>query len=171
VRAALAVAALVAVFAGCGGGGGGEAPPQSLPGASDQILKKADVTRYPADSPERALLQWWRDTQHANFAGYATAFAVPVRKRIQTDRRAQDALNFFAGSIRAARPRVENVERDGPQATVYTDVEYRTPVGATRFVTTTRPQAFVLVRQQGTWRLRDDYFVQVSLPPTLRRAG
>src|SRR5205085_10856621 len=131
----------------------------------------ADVTRYPAGSPERALLQWWRDAQHANIDGYVNGFAVPAKRKIRQDRHLAAAVNYFAGSIRAARPRIEDVERSGSHATVYADIAYRTPVGATRYVTTTRPQAFVLVRQHGAWHLQDDYFVQLALPPSLQRSG
>ena len=45
----------------------------------------------------------------------------------------------------------------------------RTPIGTRRFVESTRPQAFVLVRKGGDWRLADDSYVEQTVPPSLRQ--
>jgi len=163
--------AFAAVAAGCGDGENGNAAPQSLPGAADQILTQSDVDRYPAASPQHALLQWWRDVQYANLTGYFDAFDPSIRQKLQQDSKARAALEYVSGSVRTARPAIASVRRRGPTATVYTAIKYRTPIGTRRFVTTSRPQAFVLVQRGGDWLLQNDSFVQSVLPVRLRRTA
>ncbi len=147
----------------------GEAAPQPLPGPAQQILTRTDVNKYGKDTPEYALLNWWRDAQYANLRGYLSAFPKPLRKLIEQDPRAARALSLFSGSVSVARPEIVDTARRNGTTTIYVEIKYRTPVGAKRFVTTSRPQAFTLVREDGEWFLADDSFVQASLPANLRR--
>jgi len=163
----LTLVLVLALAAGCGGGG--KAAPQAAPGPAQQILTKDDVSKYARDTPEYAFLNWWRDTQYANLRGYLDAFPQPLRKQIEDDPRTPRALALFSGSLSVARPVIADTARRRGTATIYAEIKYRTPVGAKRFLTTTRPQAFVLVREKGEWFLADDSFVQSSLPANLRR--
>jgi hypothetical protein len=158
---------VLALASGCGGGG--KAAPQAAPGPAQQILTREDVNKYARDTPEYAFLNWWRDAQYANLRGYLDAFPKPVRKQIEDDPRTPRALGQFSGFISVARPVIGDTRRRAGTATIYVEIKYRTPIGAKRFVTTTRPQAFVLVRERGEWLLADDAFVQASLPANLRR--
>ncbi|MEN3340789.1 MAG: hypothetical protein V7644_193 [Actinomycetota bacterium] len=166
-RCTLAVVPLLVLAAG--GCGNGTQKPQALPGAAQQPLTRTDVDRYPAGTPQRALLHWWRDAQYVNLAGYLDDFQPAFRRVLRQDRKTLRGLAWFAGSIRPARPTIQNIEVRGNTATIYTRVAYRTPVGLSRFVTSTAPQAFVLVRRRGRWLLHDDNFVQSTLPPQLQR--
>jgi hypothetical protein len=159
---------LLAFVTACGGGG--KAAPQALPGPAEQVLTREDVSKYGKDTPEYTFLGWWRDAQYANFRGYVEAYPRALQNQIEQDPRARRALDLFSGSARVARPTIIDTQRRNGSATIYVEIKYRTPVGAKRYVTTTRPQAFVLVRQGGEWRLADDAFVQSSLPANLRRA-
>jgi hypothetical protein len=132
-------------------------------------LTRSDVNKYGKDTPEYAFLNWWRDAQYANLRGYLDAFPKPLRKQIEQDPRTPRALSLFSGGLSVARPTIVDTARRGQTSTIYVEIKYRTPVGAKRFVTTTRPQAFVLVREGGEWFLADDGFVQSSLPANLRR--
>ena len=163
----LALVVMLALASGCGGGG--KAAPQATPGPAQQILTRDDVSKYGRDTPEYAFLNWWRDTQYANLRGYLAAFPPALRKQIENDPRAQRALSLFSGSLSVARPTIVDTARRKGTSTIYVDIKYRTPVGAKRYVTTSRPQAFVLVREGGEWFLADDSFVQSSLPANLRR--
>jgi hypothetical protein len=94
-----------------------------------------------------------------------------VRDELHADSRSADALNYFSGSIRNARPRVLNVVERAGTATAYVMIEYHQPVGTKRYVTSTTPRAFSLRRISGRWLLTDDVFVQTTLPANLRRGG
>lgn len=163
-----ACAALTLVAAGCGSG---SLPPQEIPGASEQLLSAGAVTRYPASSPQRALLAWWRMAQFADRPAFIAAFTPALRARFEGNRRFGEEIDFFAGSIRNAAPRILSTEIDGDRARVFTKVVYRTPIGASRFLTSTRPQAFELVRHPGGWLLADDTFVQSTLRSLPASAG
>jgi hypothetical protein len=161
------VLALAVLPSGCGGGG--NAAPASPVDAAQQLLGPRDVARYLAGTPERALLDWWRSAQFADFSGYRSSFVPEVRAELDADGRAADALSYFSGSIRSARPRVLSVRASGGSATIYVLIVYHQPVGTRRFITSTVPRAFTLRRLAGRWLLADDVFVQTTLPVFLRR--
>jgi hypothetical protein len=169
VKSSLASAAVVVLALAAAGCGGGSAPPSSAQGAAQQLLRQSDLARYPAGSPARAILEWWRSAQFADAEGYRAAFAPPLRSAVAKDPRAADALNYFAGAIRDARPKILSVSAAKGRATVYTLIEYRQPIGTTRYITSTVPRAFTLERIASRWLLTDDAFVQTTLPAVLRR--
>ena|SRR5215210_4566711 len=164
----LLAALLVLGTAACGDGG--KAAPRGLPGAAEQLLTQSDVDRYPRPTPQHAVLQWWRDAQYSNVTGFVNAFQPSVRAKLRADSKTAAALEYFSSSIRTARPAIANVGIDDATATVYTEVKYRTPIGTSRYVTTSRPQAFVLVRRAARWLLQNDSFFQTGLPVRLRRS-
>jgi hypothetical protein len=164
-----AAGVLAAAVAGCGGGG--QAAPVSPEGAAQQLLAQRDLARYPPGTPARALFEWWRSAQFADALGYRTALAPLLRAKFDAQPRRLDALNYFAGAIRNARPKITNVNAAGGLATVYTLVEFRQPVGTSRFITSSVPRAFEFARVGRKWALADDSFVQATLPATLRRSA
>ena len=164
------MAALTAAGAVAGGCSGGNAsPPQSLTGKAQQLVTRAEIDRYARGTPEHEFLQWWRDVQYSNLSAFVAAFQPTVRQELQSDAKLPDAFEWFAGSIRTARPSINDSQRSGATVTLYTTITYRRPIGITRYVTSTRPQAFVLVRRAGKWKLQSDSFMQATLPKTLRR--
>jgi hypothetical protein len=152
--------AALALVTGCGSG---SLPPQQIPGVSEQLLTAAAVGRYPAGSPQHALLDWWRSAQFADRPAFLAAFTPPLRSRLQRSRTFGEDLDFFAGSIRNAAPRILSTETEGDRARIFTKIEFRNPVGATRFVASSRPQAFELVRRGSDWLLADDTFLRSTL--------
>lgn len=153
---ALATLVLAPVLAsGCGGSG--SLPPQQYPAAAEQLVSATDLRRLDATSPAYAVMAWWRDTQFNDRAGYLRHLTRAIRLRLdesQVDRQ----LPILAAGIRTAKPEILSTEFAAGDATVYTKIAFRQPIGATRYVTTTRPQAFHLVRVAGTWRLADTSF-------------
>jgi hypothetical protein len=143
--------------------------PATLPGAAEQLLTQAEVDRYPVGSPAHAVLAWWRNAQFANLTGFRDAYSRPLRARLETSPLTAQSLAFFSGTIRDARPRIQEVTVSDATAVVTTLIEYREPVGTTRYITSTLPRAFTLIREDGKWRLTDDLFVQTSVPPAFRR--
>jgi hypothetical protein len=153
---ALATLALAPVLAsGCGGSG--TLAPQTYPAAAEQLVSSTDLRRLPETSPAHALMAWWRDTQFDDRAGYLSHLTRAIRLRLdaaEVDRQ----LPILAAGIRTAKPQILSTEFAGDDAVVYTRIVFRQPVGATRYVTTTRPQAFHLVRVRGSWRLSETFF-------------
>ena len=155
----------VLVLAGCGSSG--ELAPQQYPGAAEQLLTRSDVERQAAGTPQADLVAWWRGSQFAERGAFLRGFAAPVVRRL-TEERDLDldrTLEYFSGSIRVTRPEVVDVQVAGRTATVFTMLHMHQPIGAKRFVTATRPQAFAMVRERGRWRLADDYFFKMVVAP------
>jgi hypothetical protein len=156
----LACAALALVSAGCGSH---SLPPQQIPGVSEQLVTPAALARYPASSPQHALLDWWRSAQFADPVAFLAAFTPPVRSRLAHRPAFGEELDYFAGSIRNAAPRILTTEIDGSRARIFTKIAYRTPIGTMHFVIYSRPQAFELVRHGDRWLLADDTLVASAL--------
>ncbi len=160
-----------AASAGCGSG---SAPAAAYPAAAEQLVSPADINRFDSISPERALMTWWRDAQFSDLSGYLSLFAGDIRARLEQGQGERE-LPIFAAGIRTAKPQVVNVELTGDTAIVYTRIVFRQPVGARRYVTTTRPQAFRMIQVGPHWRLSDAYFVdsitRAALGPTRQAAG
>ena len=142
------------------------------PGAADALLPASTVGSFGERTPEHALLAWWRNTQYDDVQGFRQGFADAVKQRLAPTTQLARSVAYFAGAIRTARPTIRSVERDGSaRATVYTLIEYRRPLGSSKYVSATVPRAFVMVFQRGDWRLVDDYFVRLSLPHSLQLPG
>ncbi len=156
--------AALALATGCGAG---SLPQQEIPGASEQLLTPAEVARYPAASPQRALLAWWRNAQFADRPAFLAGFAPSLRSRFEHSPRLGEEFDYFSNGIRNAAPRILSTEVEGNRARVFTRVEYRNLIGATRFVTASRPQAFEFVRGGVSWLLADDTFVRSTLRPLI----
>jgi hypothetical protein len=168
-RAAVSAAALgVLALPAAGCGGGGSAPAAQLPGPAQQILSRSDVTKYSAGTPQRALLQWWRDIQYSNLTGYMNGFQPRVRRVLARDANTAPGLRWFSGAVQTVRPSIVDTEQHGSRVVIYTNLDTRTAVGARHFVTSTRAQAFSLVKKAGAWKLADDSFVQSTLPANLQ---
>jgi hypothetical protein len=155
----LALFALALVLGGCGGGGELEA--LEAP-AAEQVLTRADVERQPQGSPERAVYAWWRAAQYSNLQRYVQAFSTDVRTKLERGE-ARRELRRFADAIRSARPEIMETDVSGNHAVVSTRILFRQPLGLTRYVTTARPQAFDLTREDGRWVLSDDFFVDMVI--------
>jgi hypothetical protein len=135
------------------------------------LLTPQDIDRYPAGSPQHALLSWWRSAQFIDYQGYLQSFASGFRQTLRSDPKTRRALLVLGGFLTASTVKFLDVEQDGPDAvTLYTEVRYqaRNPDGTV--ATSTLPRAFRMIRQGGAWRLQDDSFVQQTLPASLRRS-
>jgi hypothetical protein len=157
------VAALAASLAACGSDA--QLAPQQYPGAAEQLLARSEVDALTDGSPAHVLLRWWRSSQYAERVGFLGGFATVVSRRLAAEPDLDESIDFFSGSIRVAKPEVTDIDIDGDRATVYALVRFHQPVGSTRFVTNTKPQAFPMVRQRGGWRLADDHFFRAMTAP------
>jgi len=153
--AVAAAAALVSV-AGCGGG---DPPPPGTPSAAENLLTLAAVHKQPAGSPEEALLQWWMHIQYNDLNGYLRDLAAPVRRQREADEQTRRNLLLVSGDSLRSRPKFEESLREDGATTLYTRIETRQPVGASRFTTSSTPQAFTLIREGGRWKVAEDAYV------------
>jgi hypothetical protein len=150
----------VVALAACGAGG---LPPTEYPAAAEQLVTSADIDAYPRDSPARALLSWWRGAQYADSEAFLGGFSRRQRRTLARRPDLPRDVEYFAGAIRTSKPLITEVQVEGARATVFTKIRFHTPVGATRFLTTSRPQAFRLVNEERGWRLGDSFFVMSVL--------
>jgi hypothetical protein len=156
-RKLLGVATVVALLfiTGCGGG---DPPPPGTPSAAENLLTLAKVHEQPQGSPEEALLQWWMHIQYNDLHGYLSDMAAPLRRQREAEGRARRDLLLVSGDSLRSQPRFEESQRDAGVVTLYTRVETRQPVGASRFTTSSSPQAFTLIREGGQWVIADDSY-------------
>jgi hypothetical protein len=143
---------LVLAVVGCGSLGG-------LPGRVEQpqIVTEQDINRYPADSPVRAVLEWWRALQFKS-APLATRYYAPEAD--VTVKQIESALKIGPGLLNLTDGiRVVEVNREGREATVLVMLtkKLRHPNGRTDIVRT--PVSFDLVEQDGRWLLTDNQYM------------
>jgi hypothetical protein len=159
LRRALAGVTVAVVLIGAGCGGGGDPPPPGTASAAEYLITPAEISRQPANSPQRALLSWWRSVQYNDLDGYVKALAAPLRSQREQGDAARDDLALASGELIRSQPKIDNVQEADGEATIFTRIESRQPVGATRFTTSSSPQAFTLVREGDEWKLADDFYV------------
>ncbi len=159
---------MVVIFAAAGCGGS-KPPAPGTPSAAEYLITAADLHRQPAGSPQEALLSWWRSIQYDDFQGYLSGLAAPLRAQQQTSKAARDDVALVSGELIRSQPQMTEAQQESDSATLYTRIETRQPVGATRFTTSSYPQAFTLVREAGKWKISDDFFVE-SRAANIRRA-
>jgi hypothetical protein len=156
---AAAAAALLAVMAlgGCGAFGD---DPVTERVQQNALLSKHHVERYPAGSPARAFLEWWRAIQYQNapvaVRYYKRSLGITVRKM---DRQ----LGYGPGALGlTARPLIVEVDENGDSATVLTQLESIVDNPNGRADKVRRARGFNLVREDGEWKLADNLFLDAQ---------
>ncbi|MDX6609342.1 MAG: hypothetical protein QOF85_1267 [Solirubrobacterales bacterium] len=152
---AATVAALLFVT-GCGGG---DPPPPGTPSAAENLLTLAKVHEQPQGSPEEALLRWWMHIQYNDLHGYLSDIATPLRHRREAEGQTRRNLLLVSGDSLRSQPRFGGSQREANAVTLFTRIETRQPVGASRFTTSSTPQAFTLIHEGGRWVIADDSYV------------
>jgi hypothetical protein len=166
LRAAAAAVAAAMLLAACGDGN--RAAQSGLP-ANSALITSADVDKYKPHTPERTFLAWWRAIQYTDGRGYLSLLSTPLRNRRRQDKAHRDELPIVALQLTPARPHIKGVEIRGDSATLYAEIEFRSLVGADKYSSTRRPQAFPMVREGKEWRMADDLFVEAAAAPELQK--
>ena len=146
------------VLAGCGSLGTGEERDRV---EQPLLVSTADVERYPQGSPERTFLEWWRALQFGSGSQAVRYYASDVDVSQRELQRAADVGVELIGL--RARPKVLDVLGDDGRATVYvlfTRAQLN-PNGRADKVRT--PRAFDLVREDGSWKLADNRYIEQTL--------
>jgi hypothetical protein len=163
-RAPAAIALLVAsALVGCGAFGD---DPVTERVQQSGLVQKHQVERYPVGSPARAFLEWWQAIQYQNAPVaaryYARSLGITVRKM---DRQ----LSYGSGALGlTARPLIVEVQEQGDDAIVLTQLEtvVENPNGRSDKVR--RARGFNLVREDGEWKLADNLFLDAQARQYLR---
>ena len=158
LRKLLGAATLVAIIfvTGCGGG---DPPPPGTPSAAENLLSIAAVHRQPQGSPEEALLRWWMHIQYNDLTGYLNDLASPLRRVRESENQTRRNLLLVSGETLRSQPKFGDSQSEDGATTLYTRIDTRQPVGASRFTTSGAPQAFTLIREGGEWKIADDSYV------------
>ena len=146
------------VLAGCGSLGTGEERDRV---EQPQLLRASDVERYREGSAERTFLEWWRALQFASGTQAVRHYASEVEVNPRRLQKAVEAGVDLLGL--RARPKVLDVVQHDDRATIYvlfTRAEL-SPNGRADKVRT--PRAFDLVREDGSWKLADNGYVERTL--------
>jgi hypothetical protein len=138
--------------------------------ASIHLVSQQEIDRYPADSPQRALLTWWRASQFVDYQGFVEGLATRLRRKFPATAKTKRALVALAGFTTKSKVGFLGVRKRSTRAIVYTKIVYEAASPDGTVVTQPFPRAFRFVRQGGEWRLQNDDFVQELLPSPLRRA-
>ena len=142
LAAALALLLAAVLLGGCGGGDSSEPPIVVDP---DLAVTDQQVAAAPAGTPQRSVLEWWRDVQVNDPEHARGLYASPP------------TLPNLAGQFNFVEDRLDGgvevvaVKRNGPRRVV--TVGWTPPDKAERRV------ALRLVRETGTWKLLDTRFV------------
>jgi hypothetical protein len=166
-RRRLTFACVVVALVTIGCGEGELAPKRGLP-ANTVLVTQEDIDKYPPRSPQRTLMTWWRAMQYTDARGYLARLATPLRNARRADRAYRVQLPIIARQVDDAFPHITRVSIRGDNATVYTELEFRQLVGADKYATTRVAQAFSMVREERTWRIVDDIFVEAGVQDQLR---
>jgi hypothetical protein len=160
VRAAalLVVLSLAAALSACGDLSGRYRPSQIVP---PPPVDERALARYPAGSPQRAVLGWYGTLQRGDAAAlrrYYTSrapFTNPTALRFQV----VQARRFFERV--GLGPLAVDTSRPG-LATVVTDLRIRWEAQNGRAQELRSPQSFTLVRERGRWRFADTSFLRFA---------
>ena len=167
MRRGLLFACVVAALVTSGCGKGELAAKRGLP-ANTVLVTQKDIAKYPPNSPQRTLLSWWRAMQYTDGRGYLALLATPLRNARQADRAYRVQLPLIARQVDDAFPHITQVAIEDDRSTVYTEIEFRQLVGANEYATTRVAQAFSLVRENETWLIVDDLFVEAGVRDQVR---
>jgi hypothetical protein len=135
------------------------APPQATSEqARSQLVTAAQIARQPAGSPQRALLEFWREMQYRNVPLAVDYFDPRLRV---TERRLSDTISVVArhrklGDTALA---IREVDVRGKTATVRTVLTLESSPADGEFSYDELAQAFNMRRTDGRWRLADNNFL------------
>lgn len=120
-------------------------------GSTSRALTADDLARYASGSPEREVIEWWRDIQFGNPGRVETHYASEADTSVEElEFQLTQQGTFFEGV-----PRVDDVDRSGDVATVYMLV-----VGSPGGGGSPEPVAVRLVREGTEWKLVDNHLLE-----------
>ena len=136
----------------------GDGPLAAPPELEAYLVSDDDLTKYPANSPERAFLHWWQALQYDNMVDAyrgITARLRATRSRLQFVRDARDAGGGFT-----ARPQITESRRVG--STRVTLLVNLLLIDASGRVASFAPRMFQMQSESGQWRVADLAYLELK---------
>jgi hypothetical protein len=149
----LALALLAVSAAGCTALGGGARERRATP----TVVGPEEISRYPAGSPQRDFLRWWRQLQYNNPEGAASYYAADLALSPENlERELRFAPTYFNFGT---NPEIGDVTKDGDRAKLSADLvtSASLPDGSATRKRETR--SFELVREHGVWKQAGDRYL------------
>jgi len=163
IRAAV-LALSVGVLAGCGAEDPDEAAierERTEERASD-LVTAAEVRAAPAESPQEAVLTWWRALQFRDASTVRRMFTSEARDLIGASL-SETVFLDLGPNLQQASPEILNVETVGESAVVYVRIRRNQIVSPKIIRQTAEYQGLALRRENGRWRIDDPtYFLQAG---------
>jgi hypothetical protein len=143
------------------------APPATMPSElAASLVRSGDVGRYPAGSPERAFLSWWRSAQYDDVGAAYAGLSDALRARVTAERFAGQ-LQDAAGGLSGYLPRVAGQTSAGRRITLQVAI-----IGFARGrPSAIVPRTFEMRRERGAWRLDDLSYVETKAGEGRRAAA
>lgn len=152
-RRALILLACIPILGFAAGCGEDEVPPPpDLEELADKAsVTKEDVRKAPEDSPEEAILTWWRLTQFRSPQAL-DLFTPEAAQELDEANYQELAFRYLGPWLALARPEIEDVSEQDGSATVFVNLSgpaYLSPTKAT----------LDLVRTEDGWLFSDPTFM------------
>ena len=127
---------------------------------ASSVLSAKDIARYPAGSPARRALEWWRSLQFRNARSALRAFTKEVRAELLHENTTSSWRTSLDRGARC-RPTILNTEVDGDRATVFMRLLVVEPVGDSAYRRRDEYLALPMlqVKSERTWFLADSSFL------------
>jgi hypothetical protein len=123
----------------------------SRPGATHpNVVTDQEIERYPRDSPQRALLDWFQAVQFRDEAGVRQSTTEREVRRVSAET-LDNAVRLIGPAL--GKPRIESTRERGSEAAIRLFIQSFVrgkpkPVGET-------PSTFYLTRLGNRWRVKD----------------
>lgn len=146
----LACLAAAVLAAGCGEN---ELPPQPdlRQLAKEATVTRAEIRKAKEDSPEEALLTWWRLTQF-RAPSAISSFTPEAAQQLEAANYDRLVFRYLGPWLQTARPEIDEVQVDGDSANIFLALSgpaYLSPSKAT----------LELANVDGNWLLSDPTFM------------
>jgi hypothetical protein len=138
---------LVLSFAVACGSADQKAHPRRVP---PEVVMPQDLSRYPASSPQRALLLWFQAIQFKDLLAVKSLTSVREIQRVKW-KTLRLAVNLVGASLRT--PKLVSTRESGRTAAIRAFVH--SPSTKTRDSATLIPETFYLEKLHGNWKIDD----------------
>jgi hypothetical protein len=158
LRSAFAILTVAAALTSCAGSPDPAGPVSSkIQRESLQLISPAEIESKPQDSPNRALLEWWRLAQYRDAAGAVQLFT-PVARKAVNPGFATSVYNDFGPWLQHVKPRVLKAETNGAQTTLFLELSIREVLSPSVVRDRKEYVAIPMQRAHGKWMIADASF-------------
>ncbi len=133
------------------------------------MVSQRQLDRYPADSPERSFLEWYRAIQGPNNPVAAEHYVDSLHITPRDAARSRYVANSMLSTL--GPPHILDVLRKGDTATVHAMLPRERFAPNGRDDVYRRPFAFHLRHVDGGWKLTDNLFMKMATEQAKKAAA